>query len=138
MCHAVKWWAANVPDDRNTSRHSICHHIWSVAFAVSQAARAMDQPNEAECIDVKRIFKYLRGTSNYGVLYATGISKKMLEAFIVRHSTSSVETVCKQCNCMVKPTAMVGGISTTEAEFIAASAGAKKLLWLKRLLGEVG
>jgi len=31
---------------------------------------------------------------------------------------------------MVKPTAMVGGISTTEAEFIAASDGAKKLLWL--------
>jgi hypothetical protein len=76
--------------------------------------------------------------SNYGVLYATGISKKMLEAFRVRRSMSGVKAVCKQCNYMVKPTAVVGGISTTEAKFITASDGAKKLLWLKYLLGELG
>jgi hypothetical protein len=37
-------------------------------FAVSQAVRAMDRPTEAEWTDVKRILKYLRGTSNYGLL----------------------------------------------------------------------
>jgi hypothetical protein len=39
---------------------------------------------------------------------------------------------------MVTPTATVSGIATTVAEFIAASVGAKQLLWLKRLLGELG
>ena len=38
------------------------------AFAVSRAVRAMDRPTEAERTDVKRILKYLRGTSNYGLL----------------------------------------------------------------------
>jgi hypothetical protein len=35
-----------------------------IAFAVSRAAPAMDQPTEADWLDVKCILKYLRGTSN--------------------------------------------------------------------------
>ena len=45
------------------------------ALAVSRVARAMDRPTEADWTDVKHILKYLRGTSNYGLLYWAGNSK---------------------------------------------------------------
>jgi hypothetical protein len=98
----------------------------------------MGQPNEAEWIYIKRTHKYLPGTRNYGVLYGARISKRALEAFRTRRSTSGVCAVCRQCNCMVTPTATVSDIATTVTEFIATSEGAKKLLWLKHLLGELG
>jgi len=43
-----------------------------IAFTVSRSTRAMDRPNETVWIDVTRILKYLRGTSNYGLLYGDG------------------------------------------------------------------
>ena len=52
-----------------------------VAYAVSPAAPAMDQPNQAEWIDVERILKYLRATNNYGLLNGAGNSKGTLKAF---------------------------------------------------------
>jgi hypothetical protein len=45
-----------------------------IAFTESRAARGMDRPTEAEWIDVKCVLKYLRGTSNYGLLYGSGNS----------------------------------------------------------------
>jgi len=93
-----------------------------IAFAVSRAPRAMDKRNEAEWIDVKQILKYLWGTTV--CCDAADISKTVLEAFRKRCSTSGGVAVCRQCNCMIKPTATVSGIST-EAEFITASEGPK-------------
>jgi len=54
---------------------------------------------------------------------AAGISKTVLEAFRTRRTSGGV-AVCRQCNCMVKATETVGGIST-EAELIAPSEGPK-------------
>jgi len=84
----------------------------------------MDQPNEAQWIVVNCILKYLLGTSNYVVLYTAGISKRALRAFRTRRSTSDVVAACRQCNCMIKPTATGGGIST-KADFIVAIEGPK-------------
>jgi hypothetical protein len=39
----------------------------------------MDRPTEADWIYLKRILKYLRGTSNYGLLYRAGNIKEMLK-----------------------------------------------------------
>jgi hypothetical protein len=52
-----------------------------MAFAVSQAARAMDGPTEAAWIYVKSTLENLRGRSNYGLLYGAGNSKGILEEF---------------------------------------------------------
>jgi hypothetical protein len=41
----------------------------------------MHQPTEAEWVDVKCILKYLRGMSNYGLLYRAGNCKRVLEAY---------------------------------------------------------
>ena len=46
-----------------------------------EQSRAMDRPTEADWIDVRRVVKYLQGTSNYGLLFGACNIKGMLEAF---------------------------------------------------------
>jgi hypothetical protein len=41
-------------------------------FTVSRVARGIDQTTEADWLDVKRILKYLQGTSNYGLVHGAG------------------------------------------------------------------
>jgi len=43
-----------------------------VAFTVNKAARVMDRPAEKDWNNVKRNFRYLRSTSNYGLKYTRG------------------------------------------------------------------
>jgi len=45
-----------------------------ISLAVSRTGRAVDRPSEADWTDVKRVLKYLRGTSSYGLLYWAGNS----------------------------------------------------------------
>ena len=116
-----------------------------IAFAVNKAARVMDKPAEKDWNNVRRIFRYLRSTSNYGLRYTRGPAK--LKVFsdadfagdeVTRHSTTGViatfaDSAVSWTSQLQKTTAL----STTEAEIIAASEGAKELVWLKRLLSEL-
>jgi hypothetical protein len=43
-----------------------------IAFAVNKTARDMDRPAEKDWNSIKRIFRYLRSTSNYNVRYTRG------------------------------------------------------------------
>jgi len=43
-----------------------------IAFGVNKAVRVMDMPAEKAWNNVKRIFRYLRSTSNYGLRYTRG------------------------------------------------------------------
>jgi hypothetical protein len=116
-----------------------------IAFAVGKAARVMDRPAEKNWNDVKRIFRYLRLTSNYGIKYTRGSGE--LNVFsdadfagdkATRRSTTGVlamfaDGAVSWTSQLQRTTAL----STTEAEIIAASEGAKELIWLKRLLSEL-
>jgi len=116
-----------------------------IAFAVNKAARVMDKPAEKDWNDVKRIFRYLRATSNYGLKYTRGSSE--LKVFSDADFAGDKATRCSTMGIV----AMFSGgavswtsqlqkttaLSTTEAEIIAASEGAKELVWLKRLLSEL-
>ena len=116
-----------------------------IAFAVSKAARVMVRPAEKNWNDVKRIFRYLRLTSNYGIKYTTGSGE--LNVFsdadfagdkATRRSTTGVLAIF--ANGALSWTSQLQrttDLSTTEAEIIAASEGAKELVWLKRLLSEL-
>jgi hypothetical protein len=107
------------------------------AFAVSQAARAMDRPTEAHWTDVKHTLKYLRGTSNYGLLYGAGNSKGVLEAFSdagfaddvrARRSTSGVVAVYAGSAIAWSSQLQRSVTLSTEAEFIAARGGQRAVL----------
>ena len=116
-----------------------------IAFAVNKAARVMDRPAEKDWNNVKRIFSYLRSTSNYGLGYIRGPGE--LKVFsdadfagdrVTRRSiTGVIAIVANGAMSWTSKLKKTTAPSTTEAEIIAASEGAKELVWLKRLLSEL-
>lgn len=116
-----------------------------IAYAVSRVSRSMAEPTSADWASVKRIFRYLRGTSNFGLLYTS--SDDELCAYSDADFAGDVKTrrstngfVSLIGNSAVSWTSQLQksvALSTTEAEFVAASEGAKELTWLNRLLSEI-
>jgi len=104
-----------------------------VAFAVNKVARVMNRQAEKDRNNVKRSFRYLRSTSNNGFRFARGSGE--LNVFsdanfagdkVTRPSTTGVITIFADSavswtSQLQKTTAL----STTEAENIAPSEGAK-------------
>jgi hypothetical protein len=115
------------------------------AFAVNKVARVMDKPAEKDWNNVKRIFRYLQSTSNYGLRYTRGSAK--LKVFsdadfagdkVTRHSTTGIIAMFDGgAMSWTSQLQRMTALSTTEAKIIAASEGAKELVWLKRLLSEL-
>ncbi|XP_047116008.1 secreted RxLR effector protein 161-like [Schistocerca piceifrons] len=115
-----------------------------ITFAVNKAARAMEKPTTEDWNRVKRIFRYLKGTLNFGIVYN---KKEELKIYAdadfagdnrTRRSTTGI--LAKYSGGAVSWTSQLQKVvatSTTEAEIIAASEGAKELVWLRRLLSEL-
>lgn len=117
-----------------------------ISFAVGNASRFLEKPESTHVNAVKRIFKYIKGTINYGILYDGkfginfhGYSDADHGGDIeTRRSTtgyafvlgSGIISWCSERQKCVS-------ISTTEAEYVAASQAVKELVWLKRLLQEI-
>lgn len=116
-----------------------------IAFALNKVARVMDKPTKDNWTEVKRIFKYLRGTSNYGITYKkdSGHLKVFTDADfagdkITRRSTTGMVAMLSQgAISWTSQLQRSVTLSTTEAEIVAASEGAKQLIWLNRLLSEI-
>lgn len=118
-----------------------------IAFSVDLVSQSLESPKQSDWQAVKRIFKYLRSTLSTKLLYRADYKPGILEAFSnadyardirTRRLTSGV--VCKYFRGAIswmsqKQRSVV--LSTTEAEFVAASEETKEVIWLKRLLQEV-
>jgi hypothetical protein len=116
-----------------------------IAFAVNGAAQVIDRPAEKNWNEVKHICHYLQLNSNCGLRYITGSGK--LKVFSDADFAGDKVTICSTMGIIVifadgavswtsqiqKTTAFL----TTEAKIIAASEGAKELVWLKHLLSEL-
>ena len=118
-----------------------------IAYAVSCVSQALEKPTRKHWIMVKRIFRYLRGTMQMGLMYRHNEQPGILTAYSdadyagdvsTRRSTSG--TVCVYMGSAVtwssrRQTSVA--LSTTEAEFVAASEATKEVIWLTRLLNEI-
>nr|GEY61423.1 retrovirus-related Pol polyprotein from transposon TNT 1-94 [Tanacetum cinerariifolium] len=118
-----------------------------IVQAVCFCARYQSRPTEKHLKEVKRIFRYLRGTVNMGLWYSKG-SSFVLIAFSdaghgrcinSRKSTSGgiqflgdklVSWMSKKQNC----TAM----SSAEAEYVALSASCAQVMWMRTQLQDYG
>lgn len=118
-----------------------------LAYAVGKASRVLDKPKVSDWSAVKRIFKYLQGTKDYGIKFHPRWKPGQLEAYSDAsyaedrdsgRSTSGV--VCKYSGGIISWKSQkqsVTALSTTEAELIAACEGAKEIIWLTRMLNEL-
>lgn len=116
-----------------------------IAHAVGVVSRFLANPGKAHWEAVKWILRYLRGTSKYSLCFGDG--KPILEGYTdsdmagdldKRKSTSgylftfaggAVSWQSKLQKCIA--------LSTTEAEYIAATEASKELLWMKNFLKEL-
>jgi hypothetical protein len=112
-----------------------------IAFAVAYVSRFLEKPKERHWSAVKRIFKYLRGTSALGIRY-DALGNAQLEAYSDSDFASDPDTRRSVSGIVFKYSggAIVWAsvsLSTTEAEYVAASEAAKDVVWLTRLVNEI-
>ncbi|KAK2403095.1 putative mitochondrial protein [Trifolium repens] len=114
-----------------------------IMFSVCMCARYQSCPKESHLKAVKRILKYLKGTSNFGLWYSKGNDCSLVgysdsdfaSCKLDRKSTSG--TCHLFCNSLVswhsKKQVSVA-LSTAEAEYVAAGSCCSQILWLKQQL----
>ncbi len=119
-----------------------------VAFAVSQVSQFTNNPTTAHWDAVKRIFSYLKGTLSHGITFGASANSNCLQAFSDadfasslddRRSTSGVILVLNGGPVSWKSQRQKCiSLSTTESEYVAATAAAKEVVWMRRLLEDIG
>ena len=118
-----------------------------IAFAVIKLARFASNPSNIHFTAVKRVFKYLKGTKNYGITYYKGasrfisgycdadyagdlISAKSTTGYIILLAGGIISWKSKLQSIIAQ--------STTEAEYIAINSVIKEAVYIKALLEELG
>ncbi|GJV44213.1 zinc finger, CCHC-type containing protein, partial [Tanacetum coccineum] len=115
-----------------------------IAYAVGRLSRFTSNPSRQHWQAITRVFKYLKGTMNYGLSYVGYHS--VLEAYSdaswinhVEDSSSTSGWVFLLGGCTIswaskKQTCITG--STIESEFVALAAAGKEAEWLRNLIHE--
>ncbi len=118
-----------------------------IAFAVIKLARFASNPNKIHFTAVKRVYKYLKGTIDYGITYYKN-SNRYISGYCDADYAGDLANAKSTSGYIIL---LAGGIiswksklqsiiaqSTTEAEYIAINAVIKEAVYIKALLEELG
>ncbi|GJZ99491.1 retrovirus-related pol polyprotein from transposon TNT 1-94 [Tanacetum coccineum] len=114
-----------------------------IMFSVCLCARFQEAPKTSHLEAVKRIFRYIKGTTHLGLWYPKGTGIETIVYadsdhagdYVDRKSTSGI---CMFVGCCLtswfskKQTALA--ISTTEAEYVSTGKACQQALWMKQAL----
>lgn len=119
-----------------------------IMFAVNFLSRFQTNYNRNHWNQLKQIIRYLKGTKDLGILYSKNCSNAELIGFSDSDHANDPETARSTTGYVFL---MSGGpitwacrrqesvsLSTTEAEYVAASLAAREAVWLRHLLLEIG
>jgi hypothetical protein len=122
-----------------------------IAHAVGVLSRYMSKPGKEHWTTVKRVFRYLRGTTSYGLCYQgrPGLDRVVdIHGFVDadwagdldrRRSTSGyVFNLFGGAISWMRKRQAVVALSTTEAEYMEATHASKEAVWLQRLCSGIG
>ncbi len=117
-----------------------------IAFAVSNAAKFSTKPTKQHWTAVKRIMRYLRGTTNLGLVFTPEVSgdfigysdadwggdvndRKSTSGYLFQASGAAISWRSKKQTCVA--------LSTAEAEYVALASAVQEAIWLRQLTTEL-
>jgi hypothetical protein len=122
-----------------------------IAHAVGVLSRYMSKPGKEHWTTVKRVFRYLRGTTSYGLCYQgrPGLDRVVdIHGFVdadwagdldrKRSTSGYVFNLFGGAISWMRKRQAVVALSTTEAEYMAATHASKEAVWLQRLCSGIG
>jgi ATP-binding cassette subfamily B (MDR/TAP) protein 1 len=117
-----------------------------IGHAVGVVSRFMANPGKAHWEAVKWILRYLRGTKKKYLYFGKGEIK--VQGYVdadfageVDHRRSTIGyifTIGTGAVSWISRIQKIVALSTTEAEYVAATEASKELIWLQGLLTELG
>jgi len=116
-----------------------------ISFAMARLARFVSAPTSAHWAAGKAVLRYLQGIKDLAIKY--GRSSALVgyhdadyaaDVDTRRSTTSAVFLLNRGAVAWTSKLQKSVAMSTTEAEYVAASMAAKEAIWLQRLLGELG
>ncbi|XP_071580046.1 uncharacterized protein [Temnothorax nylanderi] len=118
-----------------------------LAYIVSVLSQFSEMPDESHWNGIKRIFRYLKGTIDHGIVFGQ-FKDNNLVAYSDSDWAGDVNTRKSTTGwlCLLNggPVAWLSrkqssiALSATEAEFIALCSVTKEVTWSRRLLNELG
>ena len=117
-----------------------------IAFAVSRAARFCSKPTSQHLTAVKRVLRYLRGSTHHGLLFKRNGSKaiigysdadwggnitdsKSTTGYLFQIGGTTITWQSKKQSCVA--------LSTAEAEYVALAGATQEAVWLRQLNQEL-
>jgi len=117
-----------------------------IAQAVGVVSRFMADPGREHWNAVKRILRYIKGTSDVDLCY--GGSEFIVKGYVdsdfagdldkKKSTTGYVFTLAGGAVSWLSKLQTVVALSTTEAEYMAATQACKEAIWIRRLMEELG
>jgi len=114
-----------------------------ILFSVWLCARFQSDPRESHLTTIKRIFRYLKGTTNLGLLYRKSLDYKMIGFCDADYAGDRIERKSTSGNCQFLGDNLISwaskrqatiAMSTSEAEYISAARCCTQLLLMKHQL----
>ncbi|KMQ85201.1 integrase core domain protein [Lasius niger] len=119
-----------------------------IAYSVNAFSKYLNNYDESHWLAVKRIVKYLKGTLDLGIRYGSGKSLLQVVGYSDADYANDIETRRSTTGYVFM---LVNGpvtwssqrqklvtLSTTEAKYVAAASAAKEMIWLRKLLSDIG
>lgn len=118
-----------------------------LCFSVGLCARYQSQPRESHLKAVKRIIRYVSGTTDFGIWYSKDSPLLLAGYSDADWAGDSDDRKSTTGGCFYIGNNLVSwyskkqnsiSLSTAEAEYIAAGSCCSQLLWMKQMIAEYG
>jgi len=118
-----------------------------IAFAMHHLSQFTTNHTKVHYTALKCVFRYLKGTKNVGIIFKRNLKGLNFQMFIdadfanlddgksISGYSSNIGGGCATWSSKKQP---IVALSTTEAEYIAITHGAKQVVWLRQLLSDLG
>jgi len=116
-----------------------------ITFVVEVCARYQAEPKISHLVQVKRILKYINGTTDYGILYSHSDNSRLIGYCDADWAGSANNIKSTSGGCFFLGNNLVSwfikkqnfvSLSTVEAEYIATGSSCSQLVWMKQMLEE--